>query len=186
VVGSKAVLLALSSGQKAGLVAVGAAFVLFALFASMVVPRFRPDFPGRHLGLFIAVAALFTAGMLATVVAVAKESEGKEVAHGETAPATTPPVGETAPPPARAPAGDAKAGRRVFLSAGCGSCHTLADAGTKGTIGPNLDQAKPALALVVDRVTNGKGVMPPFKGSLSEEQIRDVAAYVFQATRSSS
>ena len=43
---------------------------------------------------------------------------------------------------------------------------------------PNLDEAKPPYDLVVDRVTNGKGVMPPFKGQLSEQQIQDVAAYV--------
>lgn len=185
-------LLALSSGQKAGLVAMGVAFVAFALVASMVVPRYRPDFPGRYLGLFIAVVVLFTAGMLATVVVVAKESGEKEAAvprPGETAPPaseTAPPPAETAPPPAETPTGDAAAGKRVFASTGCGGCHTLADAGTRGTVGPNLDQARPDLALILDRVTNGKGVMPPFKGSLSEKQIRDVAAYVFQATRAGS
>jgi mono/diheme cytochrome c family protein len=36
--------------------------------------------------------------------------------------------------------GDAEAGKGLFTS-GCGSCHTLADAGTQGTIGPNLDDA---------------------------------------------
>ena len=41
-----------------------------------------------------------------------------------------------------------------------------------------LDQAKPPATLVVARVTNGKGAMPPFKGQLSETQIDDVAAYV--------
>ena len=39
--------------------------------------------------------------------------------------------------------GDAKAGRQVFLTAGCTSCHTLKDAGSTGTVGPNLDDAKP-------------------------------------------
>jgi mono/diheme cytochrome c family protein len=66
----------------------------------------------------------------------------------------------------------------VFTSAGCVACHTLADAGATGTVGPNLDQAKPPATLVVTRVTNGKGPMPPFKGQLSEKQIEDVAAYV--------
>jgi mono/diheme cytochrome c family protein len=37
-------------------------------------------------------------------------------------------------------AGDASAGRELFIEH-CGSCHTLADAGTRGTIGPNLDDA---------------------------------------------
>src|SRR5262249_9041667 len=59
--------------------------------------------------------------------------------------------------------GDAAAGKEVFMSQPCGTCHTLSDAGSKGTIGPNLDDAKPDLALVIDRVVNGKGVMPKFK-----------------------
>ena len=75
--------------------------------------------------------------------------------------------------------GDAAAGKEVFLgSSGCGTCHTLSDAGTSGTVGPNLDDAQPSHDLVVDRVTNGQGAMPSFSASLSEEQIQDVAAYV--------
>ena len=78
--------------------------------------------------------------------------------------------------------GDATAGKQVFETAGCKSCHTLKDAGASGTVGPNLDEAKPPLELVIDRVTNGKGVMPSFAGQLSSKQIADVAAYVVQAT----
>jgi cytochrome c553 len=75
--------------------------------------------------------------------------------------------------------GDPVAGKAVFTgSAGCTGCHTLADAGSTGTIGPNLDDAKPSEELVVDRVTNGQGAMPSFKDSLSARQITDVAAYV--------
>jgi len=36
--------------------------------------------------------------------------------------------------------GDQTRGKELFV-AKCGSCHTLADAGTKGQIGPNLDDA---------------------------------------------
>ena len=68
-------------------------------------------------------------------------------------------------------------GKSIF-TASCGSCHTLGDAGTAGTIGPNLDEAKPPKALVVDRVTNGQGVMPSFKDSLDAAQIEAVADYV--------
>ena len=71
-------------------------------------------------------------------------------------------------------------GMSIF-AANCGSCHTLADAGTTGTVGPNLDDAKPPKALVVDRVTNGKGGMPSFKDSLDEQQIQAVADYVSSA-----
>jgi mono/diheme cytochrome c family protein len=78
--------------------------------------------------------------------------------------------------------GNPTAGKQVFGSAGCGGCHTLSDAGTSGNVGPNLDDAKPDLDLVVDRVTNGKGEMPSFKGQLTPFQIKSVAAYVYTAT----
>jgi mono/diheme cytochrome c family protein len=80
--------------------------------------------------------------------------------------------------------GDAVAGKAVFASAGCTGCHTLKDAGATGTVGPNLDQKKPPLSLVIDRVTHGKGAMPAFgdNGSLTPNQIADVAAYVVKAT----
>ncbi|HEV8686404.1 MAG TPA: cytochrome c [Gaiellaceae bacterium] len=74
--------------------------------------------------------------------------------------------------------GDPAAGKQVFQTAGCGSCHTLKDAGTTGQIGPNLDDAKPSHDLVVERVTKGKGAMPTFKDKLTDKQIQDVAAYV--------
>jgi mono/diheme cytochrome c family protein len=75
--------------------------------------------------------------------------------------------------------GDAEAGKEVFLGlSGCGTCHTLSDAGTSGTVGPNLDDSQPSFDLVVDRVTNGQGGMPSFSSSLSEDEIQDVAAYV--------
>jgi mono/diheme cytochrome c family protein len=79
------------------------------------------------------------------------------------------------------PTGDAAAGKTVFV-ANCGTCHVLADAGTSGTIGPNLDDSQPDLELVTDRVTNGQGVMPAFGDSLSEEEIANVSAYVVEAT----
>lgn len=90
----------------------------------------------------------------------------------ETDTTTTEPSGE----------GDPAAGREVFLGASaCGGCHTLADAGTTGTVGPNLDDSQPSVDLVVDRVTNGAGAMPPFGGTLSAQEIADVAAYVSSA-----
>jgi mono/diheme cytochrome c family protein len=91
-------------------------------------------------------------------------------------------IGKVAKPPVVK--GNAAAGKQVFETAGCASCHTLKDAGATGTVGPNLDDAKPPTDLVVDRVTNGKGVMPSFSGQLSAKQIADVAAYVSQAAGS--
>ena len=84
--------------------------------------------------------------------------------------------------PALALTGAATAGKAVFVSAGCGGCHTLAAAGSGGNVGPNLDKAKPPTELIVTRVTKGQGVMPAFADSLSAQQIADVAAYVVQST----
>jgi cytochrome c6 len=83
---------------------------------------------------------------------------------------------ETTPPPQAG--GDPAAGNQVFQEAACGGCHTLADAGATGTIGPNLDTSMPPAELVVERVTNGSGVMPSFRDELTPQQIQDVAAYV--------
>ncbi len=69
-------------------------------------------------------------------------------------------------------------GLTVFKSASCGACHTLAAGGGAGKVGPSLDKTKPTAALVISRVTNGKGVMPSFKTRLKAAQIKAVAAYV--------
>ena len=92
------------------------------------------------------------------------------------------PKQQTAAVPAKYKNGDPTAGKHVFLTAGCSGCHTLKDAGSTGTVGPNLDQAQPPLSLAVQRVTLGAGAMPSFKEQLSDKQIADVTAYVVHAT----
>ena len=70
-------------------------------------------------------------------------------------------------------------GKDVFLNkANCATCHTLTEAGSNGQIGPNLNQIKPDIARVISAVTNGIGVMPPYEGVLSTEEIEAVAHYV--------
>jgi mono/diheme cytochrome c family protein len=71
---------------------------------------------------------------------------------------------------------------KLLFQSNCGSCHTLADAGTSGTIGPNLDQVKPTMQRAVTQITNGGGGMPPFKGQLTPQQIQALAQYVFEST----
>ncbi|HJQ50661.1 MAG TPA: c-type cytochrome [Gaiellaceae bacterium] len=78
---------------------------------------------------------------------------------------------------AAAPGNVGTNGEAIF-KANCSSCHTLAAAGSTGTVGPNLDQLKPAMAVVVHQVTNGGSIMPAFKGKLSAAQIQAVAKYV--------
>jgi cbb3-type cytochrome c oxidase subunit III len=68
-------------------------------------------------------------------------------------------------------------GKQIFQKK-CASCHTLKDAGATGTIGPNLDQLKPSFAVAQNQVIHGGGVMPAFKGVLTDAQIKAVAKYV--------
>lgn len=76
------------------------------------------------------------------------------------------------------PAITASTGDQIFKDANCSSCHTLAAAGAKGAIGPNLDNVKPSASVVNDKVTNGDGSMPAFKNRLTAEQITAVSEYV--------
>jgi mono/diheme cytochrome c family protein len=103
-------------------------------------------------------------------------AEGGETTAAEGGETTAAEGGETTA--AAGGEGDPAAGKEVFASAGCSGCHTLADAGATGAVGPNLDDVKPDHATVVQFVTNGAGPMPAFGGQLSEQQINDVAAYV--------
>ena len=177
--------LAITSNGKIGLGLVALLFIAFALVSSFVLPRRDPNFPGRRLGAYVAVSTLIFVAMLAAVVVFAKESEEEGEAHSEE-PVLTETGGGTETEPETGTGGeatgDAAAGEAVFASAGCGGCHALEAAGSSGNVGPNLDQSKPALELVLERVTNGQGVMPAFKGQLDEAEIQNVAAYVVQST----
>jgi len=141
--------------------------IVFSLVVSIVIPRRDPGFPGRTIGVFTAVAITLVLIMLASVqiFGEAHEAEGAEEGGGSV-PAQTDGGG-----------GDAAAGKAVF-TANCGSCHTLEEAGTSGTVGPNLDDSTLGLDGVVQQVENGGGVMPAFAGELSEEEIANVAAFV--------
>ena len=115
--------------------------------------------------ILVALALALSAGILAACGG----DGGEVVAEPPAAPA------EPQHPPAR---GDPAAGRDVWDGAGCGGCHTLADAGASGSLGPNLDDLEPSLDAVVKQVTQGGRGMPSFEGTLTEQQIVDVAAYV--------
>ena len=98
-----------------------------------------------------------------------------------------PNCGVTAASAAPAPSGGGSGGTsttaaapdgKAIFTQNCGSCHTLKNAGTTGTVGPNLDQLKPAEPIVKHQVEVGGGPMPPFKGTLSPAEIGAVARYV--------
>jgi cytochrome c6 len=124
-------------------------------------------------------AATDTSGSSTTTATTATTTTGESTttASETTTSTETKPVGGEV--------GNPTAGKEVFANAGCGSCHTLEDAGTKGNIGPNLDDAQPSVDKVEERVTNGQGAMPSFKDELTESEIKSVAAYVYAATHGS-
>ena len=91
-------------------------------------------------------------------------------------------------PEERAPAvlsAEGEAGKRIYSESQppCGACHTLADAGTEGLVGPNLDSLKPDAATVEAAVSGGVGAMPAYENKLSGEEIRQLATYLEEATR---
>jgi plastocyanin len=82
-------------------------------------------------------------------------------------------------------------GKQQFV-AKCGACHTLARANTKGTVGPNLDEAFrhdvaeglgrstiPSVVQYQVEYPNPENVMP--KGLASGTVLKDIAAYVAYA-----
>jgi hypothetical protein len=73
---------------------------------------------------------------------------------------------------------EASRGAAVFASAGCGSCHTLSDAGSKGTTGPDLDRVRLDVRRVVEQVGRGGNGMPAFDRELTYRQIAAVAEYL--------
>jgi mono/diheme cytochrome c family protein len=133
----------------------------------------------RRIHLVVLVLLALTLGLLGAGCLDGTETTATpETVVGTLQTTTT----DTADLPALDLKGDPTAGKAVFTSAGCVGCHTLADAGATGNVGPNLDEAKPDNELVVTRVTKGQGAMPAFAGQLTDQQIADVAAYVTQAT----
>jgi cytochrome c6 len=158
---------------KTVLLIVAITFIGWAIITAIFVPKRSPGFPKR-LDAYIVVSALLFIAQMSAVVWVTGTQETEEETHAAETGGGATEGGTTT----EAPAGDAAAGKEVFASAGCVACHTLADAGSTGTVGPNLDDAKPPATLVVTRVTDGAGAMPSFKDKLTEQQIQDVAAYV--------
>lgn len=133
---------------------------------------------------FLTIALIaFVAGFLVGDLSAAPKTETVAVS----APATSEGEGE----------GEAVAegGAQLFASAGCGSCHTLAAAGTTGTTGPNLDEF-----LAPDDTTSGveemlvepnselaegypPNVMPQDYGqTFSKEEIHQLAEYLVATT----
>ena len=125
--------------------------------------------PGMPADLVTGDDAHAVAAYVASVAGLPTQGGGAEAGGGETTETTA---------EGGAGGGTEPAGAAIFAESGCGSCHTLAAAGSNGTVGPNLDETKPSKELAIERVRDGSGAMPAFSDSLSAEQIELVADYV--------
>lgn len=86
-------------------------------------------------------------------------------------------------------------GKKVFVQTGCGACHAFRAAGTKATIGPNLDKAlkgKSAAfirqSIVKPNAVIAKGykrnIMPSTYGAqLSKQQLADLVLFLVKSRR---
>src|ERR671919_2207649 len=126
------------SGNDIVLGLVALVLVVFSLVVSLLIPRRDPGFPGRNLRVFVVVAVLLVVAMLA---AVELAGETHEEEGGGTEAAETQEGGNGGDGGDGAAAGDPAAGKEVFGTAGCNTCHTLADAGSTSQAGPDLDEA---------------------------------------------
>jgi cytochrome c6 len=120
---------------------------------------------GRLLAVVVAIAAvaLIVAGLAGAKPATTQSSQASAL---------------------KIPAAAIAAGKKLFKS-NCASCHTLKEAGTHGTVGPNLDKLKLTLPKIENQVTNGGRFMPPFGisagGSLTAAKVKEVAEFVYSA-----
>jgi mono/diheme cytochrome c family protein len=132
---------------------------------------------------FVLLAMLFSALALALVAAGC---------GGEETVTPTPDTVVGSVAQATVPEGDAAAGKAVFTSAGCGSCHTLAAAGASGNVGPNLDEVLKGKdeQFIYDSIVNPDaqiaegfqaGIMPKTYGEqLDDKQLGDLVAFLKQ------
>jgi mono/diheme cytochrome c family protein len=81
-----------------------------------------------------------------------------------------------------------------FFATNCGGCHTLAQAGTTGTTGPNLDEALPGQPpqMISQDITDPNAVITPgyqpnvmpqnFDQTLTPDQLQQLVSYLQTAT----
>jgi len=170
--------------------------LLWLLFVTLLVPA---GFAGWAIGHDTA-GGKRTVTRTVTVTAAAPTTTQATTAATTTAaapPTTTAPATTAATTTTAAAAGNAVQGKAVFVSSGCGACHTFKPAGTSATIGPDLD-TKPALDAKKDNmqlaafihesivspnayISPGypKGVMPQtFGTTLTKTQLADLVAFL--------
>ena len=150
--------------------------------------------------LLIALFALLLVGCGGgeeqTATAESVDTTATQTDTGETETGETE-TGETETGGGGAVEGDAAAGKQVFASNGCGSCHTFQPAGSSGTTGPDLDELpdlaenanQPVANFTRTSITDPtayveegfpEGVMPAYD-QLSEQDLNNLVAFLTQS-----
>jgi mono/diheme cytochrome c family protein len=159
------------------------ALIGLALFVGALLFRRAPT----GVLIFGAIVVAFGVGIPALVIDDNKTEGGGGGGASATAPSGEASGGDqqggeaSAQPGGAGGGGGASAsaeGKQIFTQS-CGTCHTLADAGTNGTVGPNLDQLKPDKQRVLNAIKNGgagTGAMPA--NIVTGKEAEAVAEYV--------
>ncbi|HVA30197.1 MAG TPA: c-type cytochrome [Gaiellaceae bacterium] len=174
--------------------------LLWLLFVSLLVPVGLTGWAighytagGKHT---VTRTVTVTPATTQPPAAATTAATATTAAAATTAPATTAPA-TTAPATTAAATGNPARGKSVFISSGCGACHTFGPAASSATIGPDLD-TKPALdakkehmqlaAFIRESIVSPNayissgytsGVMPQtFRSTLSKIQLADLVAFI--------
>ncbi|KIL42477.1 cytochrome c-551 [Gordoniibacillus kamchatkensis] len=106
-------------------------------------------------------------------IAVCLSGCGTNPAPAPAAPAPAP----AAPAPAPAAGGTTTVDAQAIYKQNCMSCH---GADLSGGVGPNLQKVGSRLSAdqITAQIANGKGAMPPFKGTLKDPDIAALAGWL--------
>lgn len=174
--------------------------MIWVLFAALLFPA---GFAGWAVGHYTSLGGKPSATIVHTVTAGTTASATTSAAPTTSA-ATTTSAGTTTSGGGGG-SGNAAAGKAVFASNGCASCHTFKPAGATGTVGPNLDTAPTSdakvdgnmalAAFVHESIVNPdayiakgytKGIMPTtFGSSLSKSDLNNLVAFIVSGASSS-
>ena len=175
--------------------------MIWVLFAALLFPA---AFAGWAVGHYTSLGGKPSATIVHTVTSVTA-SPSTTSAAATTSAATTTSGGATTSGGGGGGSGNAAAGKAVFASNGCASCHTFKPATATGTVGPNLDTAPTSdakadhnmalAAFVHESIVNPdayiakgytKGIMPAtFGKSLSKSDLNNLVAFIVSGASSS-
>jgi cytochrome c551/c552 len=169
--------------------------MIWVLFVALLFPA---AFAGWAVGHYTSLGGKPSATIVHTVTAGTTTSAAPTTSAATTTSGGTT-SGGTTTSGGGGGGGNAAAGKAVFASNGCASCHTFKPAGATGTVGPNLDTAPAAdakadhnmalAAFVKESIVKpdayiakgpySKGIMPSnFGSSISKSDLNNLVAFI--------